>query len=173
MPTLTGSAGRDRRSIWASLSRAPARLILSPSASPCQPSRSASAMRAVRVSWISAMPGALGGRRPVHAAAQAAVLVNAWGAERAAAGAGGDLAKFNRVAEELGPFFVGGDAVFLAGPQCTAPGQERQVGLDRLVGVDRLVSRGHVQIPVAGDDLCDVRGRPLMMASVMKIRRKS
>ena len=36
----------ERRSIWASLSRAPARLILSPSASPCQPSRSASAMRA-------------------------------------------------------------------------------------------------------------------------------
>jgi len=34
--------------------------------------------------------GPLGGRGPVHAAAQAAVLVNARGPERAAAGAGGD-----------------------------------------------------------------------------------
>ena len=37
--------------------------------------------------------GPLGGRGPVHAAAQAAVLVNARGPERAAAGAGGDLAE--------------------------------------------------------------------------------
>jgi hypothetical protein len=42
------AAGRVRRSIWASLSSAPARLIFRPSASPSQPSRSASAMRAVR-----------------------------------------------------------------------------------------------------------------------------
>ena len=42
-----------RRSIWASLSWAPERLILRPSTSPAQPSRSASAMRAVRLSRIS------------------------------------------------------------------------------------------------------------------------
>jgi hypothetical protein len=64
------------------------------------------------------------------------VLVHAWGPERAAAGAGGDLAEFE-MAEELGPFLVGGDAVFLAWPQGPAASQERQVGLDRLVGVDR------------------------------------
>ena len=63
------------------------------------------------------------------------------------------------MAEELGPFFVGGDAVFLAGPQGAAPGQERQVGLDRLVGIDGLVSHGHVQVLVSGDDLGDVRGQ--------------
>ena len=57
MPMVTGPAGVDRRSIWASLSRAPARLILSPSASPCQPSCSASVMRAMRLSRISAMRG--------------------------------------------------------------------------------------------------------------------
>jgi len=68
-------------------------------------------------------------------AGQAPVLVNAGGAERAAAGAGGDLAEFE-MAEELGPFLVAGDAVFLGGPQGPAAGQERQVGLDRLVGID-------------------------------------
>ncbi|MGH4009142.1 MAG: hypothetical protein ACRDTH_13470 [Pseudonocardiaceae bacterium] len=42
------------------------------------------------------------------------VFVDARGAERSAAGSGGDLATFE-VAEELGPFFVGRDAVLLAG----------------------------------------------------------
>src|SRR5689334_22627130 len=102
--------------------------------------------------------GPLGGRGPVHAAPQAAVLVNARGPERAAAGAGGDLAEFE-MAEELGPFFVGGGPAFLAGPQGAAPGQECQVGLDCLVGVNGLVSHGHVQVLVAGDDLGDVRGQ--------------
>jgi hypothetical protein len=51
----------------------------------------------------------------VQGAAQAGVLVDAGGAERAAAGAGGDLAAFE-VAEELLPFGVGGGAVFLGGP---------------------------------------------------------
>jgi hypothetical protein len=46
---------RERRSICARLSSAPARLILRPSASPSQPSRWASAMRAIRLSRISAM----------------------------------------------------------------------------------------------------------------------
>jgi hypothetical protein len=59
--------------------------------------------------------GPLGGVWPVQGAAQAGVLVDAGGAERAAAGAGGDLAAFE-VAEELLPFGVGGGAVFLGGP---------------------------------------------------------
>jgi len=63
------------------------------------------------------------------------------------------------VAEELGPFVVGGDAVFLGGPQGAAAGQERQVGLDRLVGVDGLVAEGDVDVLVPGDDLGDVRGQ--------------
>jgi hypothetical protein len=46
---------RVRRSIWASLSSAPVRLTLRPSTSPSQPSRSASVMRAVRLSRISVM----------------------------------------------------------------------------------------------------------------------
>src|SRR6266852_5837937 len=52
--------------------------------------------------------GPLAGRRPVHAAAQATVLVNAGGAERAVAGAGGDLAELE-MAEELGPFLISGN----------------------------------------------------------------
>ena len=47
MPRSVDGGGRARRSIWESLSSAPARLIFRPSASPSQPSRSASAMRAV------------------------------------------------------------------------------------------------------------------------------
>ena len=63
---------------------------------------------------------ALGGVGPVHGASQAAVLVDAGSAERAAAGAGGDFAAFE-VAEEFFPFGVGGGAVFLAGPLGAAP----------------------------------------------------
>jgi hypothetical protein len=81
MPRLTGLAGWERRSIWESLSRAPARLILSPSASPCQPSRSASAMRAIRLSWISAIRGRWAGEGQclycclTHVSCGAAVVV--------------------------------------------------------------------------------------------------
>ena len=50
---------------------------------------------------------ALGGVGPEHRAADAGVFVDAGGAERAAAGADGDLAAFE-VAEELLPFLVGG-----------------------------------------------------------------
>ena len=57
------------------------------------------------------------------------------------------------------PFLVGGDAVFLAGAQRAAAGEERQVGLDGLVGVDGLVAEGDVDVAVAGDDLGDVRGQ--------------
>ena len=74
-----------------------------------------------------------------------------------AAGAGGDLAAFE-VAEELLPFLVGGGAVFLAGAQRAAAGEEGEVGLDGLVGVDGLVAHGDVDVAVPGDDLGDVRG---------------
>lgn len=65
------------------------------------------------------------------------------------------------MAEELLPFGVGRHPVFLAGTQDPPPGQERQVGLDGLVGIDRLVAEGDVDIPVACDDLGDVRGQPV------------
>jgi hypothetical protein len=65
------------------------------------------------------------------------VLVDAGGAERPAADAGGDLAAFE-VAEEFLPFGVGGGAVFLGGPQCPAAGEEGQVGLDGFLGVGGL-----------------------------------
>jgi len=48
----------------------------------------------------------------------------AWRREGAAAGAGGDLAPFE-VAEELLPFVVGADAVFVGGAQGAAAGEER------------------------------------------------
>ena len=98
--------------------------------------------------------------------------MDAGGGERAAAGAGGDLASFE-VAEELFPLGVGRGAVLLGGTQGSASGEERAVGLDGLVGVDGLVADGDVDVLVAGDDLGDVRGRPVRIASVMNSRRKS
>ena len=69
MPSWMVLARRRRvASIWASLSSAPARLTLSPSTSPSQPSRSASAMRACRLSRISSSRArcAGSGRRSGH-----------------------------------------------------------------------------------------------------------
>src|SRR5262249_18710542 len=100
--------------------------------------------------------GPLGRIWPVHAAPQAAVLVDARGSERAPADAGGDLSVLE-VAEELLPFGVAGDSVFLGGPQGPPAGQEREVSLDCLIGVDRLIAESHVYVLVAGDDLGDLR----------------
>jgi hypothetical protein len=86
------------------------------------------------------------------------VLVDAGSAERAPAGAGGDLPALE-VAEELGPFGVGGDAVLVGGTLGAAAGEEGQVGLDGLLGVDGLVAEGDVDVAVPGDDLGDVRGQ--------------
>jgi hypothetical protein len=58
---------------------------------------------------------------------------------RPASISGGDLAPLE-VAEELLPFLVGGDPVFLGGVKRPAAGQERQVGSDGFLGVDRLCS---------------------------------
>lgn len=73
--------------------------------------------------------------RPVHAAPQAAVLVNAGGAECATAYSCCDFPAFE-VAEEFLPFLVGRDPVFIGRPLRPPPGQERQVGLDGLFRVD-------------------------------------
>ena len=99
---------------------------------------------------------------------QAAVLVDAGGGERAAAGAGGDLAAFE-VAEEFVPFGVGGGAVFLGRSQCPPSGEEREVGLDGLIGVDGLVAEGDVDVAVAGDDLVDVGGWPSIVAIASRL----
>ena len=65
------------------------------------------------------------------------MFVDAGGSERAPALADGQFAALE-VAEEFGPFGVGGCAVFLAGAQRTAAGEEGQVSLDGFVGVDGL-----------------------------------
>ena len=101
--------------------------------------------------------GPLGALGPVHAAAQLCSCMHGFRTR-------GRRCRWRpcgvRSAEEFGPFFVGGGAVFLAGPQQGAAlGQECQVGMDRLVGVDGPISHGHVQVLVAGDDLGDVRGQ--------------
>ena len=100
------------------------------------------------------------------------MLVNTWSSECAPANSSGHLATLE-VAEEFLPFFIGGDAVFFAGPQSAAPGQEPQVGLDGFVGVDGLVADCDVDVLVACDDLGDMWGNPFRMASVIKILRKS
>src|SRR5262249_44717262 len=92
---------------------------------------------------------------PVHRAAQAGVLVDARGGVGAAAQSCGDLSALE-VPEELLPFLVCGDAIFVAWAQASAPGQEGQVGLDSLLGVDGLVAECDVDVAVSCDDLGDV-----------------
>jgi hypothetical protein len=116
--------------------------------------------------------GALGGVWPVQGAAQAGVLVEAGGADGAAAEAGGEFAAFE-VAEELFPFGVGGGAVFLGGPQCPPSGEEGQVGLDGFVGVGGFVAEGDVDVAVPAITWAMCGGSPLRIASVRNILRKS
>src|SRR4029077_2429144 len=97
-----------------------------------------------------------GGIGSQQRAAQGAVVVDAGGVVGAAAVADGDLAVFE-VADEFGPFLVGGGAVFLAGAQCSASGEERPVPVDHLVGVDGFVAHGGVDVAVPGDELSDMR----------------
>ena len=109
--------------------------------------------------------------RAQQRAAQAAVFVDAGGVVGAAAVADGDLAALE-VADELGPFGVGGGAVFLAGAQRAAAGDVGAVAVDHFFGVDGLVSHGGVDVAVAGDGWAMCGGMPCAMASVMNNRRK-
>jgi hypothetical protein len=59
------------------------------------------------------------------------------------------------VADELGPFLIGRGAVFLAGAQRAAAGDERPMPVDHLFGVDRLVAHGGIDVAVPGDELGD------------------
>jgi hypothetical protein len=77
------------------------------------------------------------------------------------------------VAEELVPLGVGGGAVLLAGARLPAAGDVSAVAVDGLLGIDGLVAHGGVDVGVAGEDLGDVGRMPLMIASVVKILRKS
>ena len=91
----------------------------------------------------------------------------------ACAGADGDFPLLE-VGEEGVPFLVGGGPVFLAGPGGAAAGDERPVGLDRLGRVDRLVADRGVECSLCPQMIWAMcGGRPLMMASVTKILRKS
>jgi hypothetical protein len=65
----------------------------------------------------------LGGRWP----AQAAVLVNVRGSERAAAGAGGDLTEFE-MTEEPGPFFAARARMPTRKGLCSPPGPRLRTG---------------------------------------------
>jgi hypothetical protein len=89
------------------------------------------------------------------------VLVDAGGGVGAAAGAQRQFAPFE-VAEEVGPFFFGGGAVFLGGPERPAAGDECPVGVDDVLGVDGLVAEGDVDVAVPGDQLGDVGRHPLI-----------
>ena len=157
---VDGAGVRARRSIWASLSSAPARLILRPSTSPSQPSRSASAMRAVRLSRISAMRSRWAGSGQCRGHRR---QLCSWmqGVPNARPQVPVATLRRSKWPRNSFPFGVGGGAVFLGGPQCAAAGEEGQVGLDGFVGVDGLVAEGDVDVAVPGDDLGDVRREPV------------
>ena len=161
MPSWTAVACRRRAaSIWESLSSAPARLTFSPSTSPSQPSRPASAMRSCRLARISSSRErwAGSGRRSEHLTRD--VLVDAGRAEGPGADAGRQLAFFE-VGEELVPFLLGWCPVFLAGAGLPAAGDEGAVSFDGFGGVDRLVAHRCADVAVTADDLGDVRRQPV------------
>jgi hypothetical protein len=82
--------------------------------------------------------GPLGRVGPQEGAADTALLVDAAGSVSAAAVAERDPAALE-VAEEFFPFGVSGGAVFVAGAQGAAAGDECPVTVDDLFGVDGLV----------------------------------
>jgi hypothetical protein len=108
----------------------------------------------------------------VHAAAKAAVFVDARGAERAAAGAGSDLAELE-MTEELGPFLVGDPRYSSLGRKDRRRARNARwawiasSGYTALYPMVTFRSRWPAMIWAMWG------GRPLLMASVMKIRRKS
>src|SRR5213078_2020746 len=91
----------------------------------------------------------LGWVGPQEGAADAAVLVDAASPVGAAAVAERDAPALE-MAEELLPFGVGGRAVFLAGAQGAAAGDECPVSVDDFLGVDGFVSHRGVDVAVAG-----------------------
>ena len=88
------------------------------------------------------------------------MLVDAAGSPGPAAVPERELAALE-VAEELGPFLIGGCAVLLGGPHRPPPRDERAVAVDGLLGVDGLVAHGDVDVAVPGDQLGDVRRHPV------------
>src|SRR6266581_7734856 len=88
------------------------------------------------------------------------MFMDAWGVVGAAAVAEGDLAVFE-VAEELGPFGVGGGAVLFGRAQGAAAGDEGPMAVDSLFGIDSFISHGGVDVAVAGDELGDVGRHPM------------
>jgi len=104
--------------------------------------------------------GPLGWVGPQEGAADAAVLVDAAGPVGTAAVAERDPPALE-MAEEFLPFGIGGGAVFLAGPQRPAAGDECPVPVDDFLGVDGLVSHRGVDVAVPGHELGDVRRHPV------------
>ena len=103
---------------------------------------------------------------------QRGVLVDAAGAVGAAAVAEGEPAPME-MAEEFDPFLVGRGAVFLAGAQFAAAGDEGAVAADRFFGVDSLVTHGDVDVLVTEQELGDVRRHAVQHRFGGEILRKS
>ena len=100
--------------------------------------------------------GVLGWIGAKHRAADAGVLVDTRGAERAPTGAQRDFAPLE-VSEELLPLRITGGAVFLTGPGGPAAGDEGAVTHDGLFGIDRLVTHCGVDVGMSDNELGDVR----------------
>ncbi|MFI6345611.1 hypothetical protein [Streptomyces sp. NPDC050560] len=113
--------------------------------------------------------------RGVHdqdGAADTSMFMSTIGAIGAPAVAQGQFAALE-VPEKLVPFLRRDCAVLLDRPQGPAAGDECPVGFDGVLGVDRGVPHRGPDVVVTSDDLRDGDDRPLRMASVMKILRKS
>src|SRR5205823_13198223 len=105
-------------------------------------------------------PAPLGGVDPQEGAPDARVLMDATGGVCPPAVAERDPPALE-VPEEFFPFGIGRGAVFFAGPELTAAGDERSVAADRLFGIDRFISHCRVYVAVPEYQLGDMRRHPV------------
>jgi hypothetical protein len=115
--------------------------------------------------------GPLGGVGPVHAAPQAAMLMNARSAESAPAYPGRDFPELE-VIEEFLPFLIAGNPVFIGRSLRPPPGKERQVRLDGLFRVKARPPRPATG-PVHQPRLAMEGGVPHLLAPALRTARTS
>ena len=148
-------------SIWVSLSSAPARLTFSPSTSPSQPSRSASPMRSCRLARISSRRArwAGSGRRSEHLT-QACSWMH--GVPKARAQMPMDTLRFSKWREELRPIPPRSGCGI---PRWARAARRRAMNARwasmASSRVDGLIAHRGADVAVAGDDLGDVRRKPV------------
>ena len=133
--------------------------MLSPSTSPCHPSRSASPIRAMRLSRISAMRGRWAGSgQSIGQRMQACSWMQ--GVANARPHSPAETLRRSKWPRNCSHSSSVGVRYSSVGRRARRRARNARWLLDHLVGVDGLVAEGDVDVAVPGDDLGDVRGQP-------------